>query len=98
MNAKAPTEYILASKWHGTLYIGVTSDLAKRVWEHKQNYAEGFTKKYVVHDLVYFEQCEDMVAAIQREKQMKKWDRAWKIQLIEKQNPNWRDLWPDICC
>ena len=88
----------MASKWHGTLYIGVTSDLAKRVWEHKQNYAEGFTKKYVVHDLVYFEQCEDMVAAIQREKQMKKWDRAWKIQLIEKQNPNWRDLWPDICC
>ncbi|HEX5391848.1 MAG TPA: GIY-YIG nuclease family protein [Rhodocyclaceae bacterium] len=88
--------YILASKPNGTLYIGVTSDLVKRVWEHKQDLVEGFTKQYGVHDLVYFEQHESMPAAIEREKQLKHWNRQWKINLIEEQNPGWRDLWPEI--
>ena len=93
---RQPVVYILASKKHGTLYIGVTSDLVKRVWEHKQDIVEGFTRKYHVHNLVYFEQHEGMNEAIQREKQLKKWNRAWKIELIEKTNAAWRDLWPDI--
>jgi len=93
---KLPVVYILASRRNGTLYVGVTSDLVKRVWEHKQNLVAGFTQKYRVHDLVYVEQHEDMVQAIQREKQIKKWNRAWRIELIEKENPMWRDLWPDI--
>lgn len=91
-----PTVYILASKRNGTLYVGVTSDPIKRIWEHKQDAVAGFTRKYQVHDLVYFEQHENMSQAIQREKQIKKWNRAWKIELIEKHNPAWRDLWPDI--
>ena len=94
--AKQPAVYILASKRNGTLYIGVTSDLVKRIWEHKQDVVAGFTRKYQVHTLVYFEQYEDMNQAIQREKQIKKWNRAWKIELLEKSNPVWRDLWPDI--
>jgi len=94
--SKHPTVYILASKPNGTLYIGVTSDLVKRVWEHMQDQVEGFTKKYGVHTLVYFEQYEDMSQAIQREKQLKKWNRQWKIELIEKQNSGWRDLWSEI--
>jgi len=73
---KQPAVYILASKRNGTLYVGVTSDLIKRVWEHKNDLAEGFTKKYGVHSLVYFEQCDDMITAIGREKQLKKWNRA----------------------
>lgn len=81
---------------HGTLYIGMTSDLVKRVWEHKQDLVEGFTRKYQVHNLVYVEQHEGMNEAIQREKQLKKWNRAWKIELIEKTNATWRDLWPEI--
>lgn len=93
---KQPTVYILASQRNGTLYIGVTSDLVKRVWEHKNDLVEGFTKKYHVHHLLYFEQHQDMVNAIAREKLLKKWNRAWKIDLIEKNNPQWRDLWPDI--
>ncbi len=93
---KQPTVYILASQRNGTLYIGVTSDLIKRVWEHKSDLAEGFTKKYQVHLLVYFEQHQDMLAAITREKQLKKWNRDWKLALIEKSNPAWRDLWQDI--
>ncbi|RTL51476.1 MAG: GIY-YIG nuclease family protein [Rhodocyclaceae bacterium] len=93
---KHPAVYILASKPNGTLYIGVTSDLLKRIWEHKQDLAEGFTKKYGVHDLVYFEQHETMPQAIEREKQLKHWNRKWKVGLIEKQNPGWRDLWPEI--
>ena len=68
----------------------------KRIWEHKNDLVEGFTRQYGCHTLVYFEQYEDMTNAIQREKQMKKWNRAWKIGLIEKQNPNWQDLWPEI--
>ena len=93
---KQPTVYILASKRNGTLYIGVTSDLVKRIWEHKNQLVEGFTKKYHVQQLVYFEQHQDMLSAITREKQLKKWNRAWKIALIEEGNPDWRDLWEDI--
>ena len=94
---KRPVVYILASKRNGTLYVGVTSDLVKRVWEHKQDIVAGFTQTYRVHDLVYFEQHDDIRLAIQREKQIKKWSRAWKIELIEKTNPAWQDLWSNIC-
>ena len=90
--SKQPAAYILASKRNGTLYIGVTSNLRKRASEHKNDFAQGFTNRYGVHRLVYFELCEDMMSAIRREKQMKKWNRAWKLELIEKQNPAWRDL------
>ena len=93
---KQPAVYILASKRNGTLYIGVTSDLPKRAWEHKNDLVEGFTKRYKVHRLVYYELHGDMETAIKREKQMKKWNRAWKLELIEKQNPDWRDLWEEI--
>ncbi|MHB9021168.1 MAG: GIY-YIG nuclease family protein [Halothiobacillus sp.] len=93
---KQPAVYILASQRNGTLYIGVTSDLIKRIWEHKNNVVEGFTQKYNVHQLVYFEQHQEMLAAITREKQLKKWNRDWKLALIEKNNPDWRDLWGDI--
>jgi putative endonuclease len=85
--------YILASKPHGTLYIGVTSDIIKRVYQHKHNSVPGFTKKYSVHDLVYVETHDDMNAALLREKQLKKWNRAWKINLIERNNPSWNDLY-----
>ena len=93
---KLPAVYLLASKRNGTLYAGVTSDLIKRVWEHKQDLVAGFTKRYGVHMLVYFEQHVDMITAIEREKQIKRWNRAWKIELIEENNPNWRNLWPDV--
>lgn len=85
--------YILASKKNGTLYIGVTSDLIKRVYEHKNDLIDGFTKKYKVHALVYYETAEDITSAITREKQLKKWNRAWKVDLIEKDNPEWIDLY-----
>ncbi len=88
--------YIIASKINGTLYIGVTSNLVKRVYEHKNKLVEGFTKKYNVHVLVHYETIEDINSAITREKQLKKWKRQWKIELIEKNNPNWRDLYYDI--
>ena len=88
--------YIMASKRNGTLYIGVTSDLVKRVFEHKQGWGDGFTKKYGIRDLVYFAHCTDITEAIIKEKQMKKWIRQWKIDLIEKENPEWRDLYVDI--
>jgi putative endonuclease len=91
-----PAVYILASQRNGTLYIGVTSDLVKRIWEHKNNPVEGFTKRYGVHSLVYFELHTDMLAAVAREKQIKKWNRAWKLKLIEKVNPDWLDLWSEI--
>jgi putative endonuclease len=91
-----PAVYILASRRNGTLYVGVTSELVKRVYEHKQDLADGFTRKYGVHQLVYFELAEDMLAAISREKQIKKWKRAWKVELIERANPEWRDLYPEI--
>ena len=85
--------YILTSKRNGTLYIGVTNNLIKRVYEHKNDIINGFTKKYHVHKLVYYEQTNDINSAIQREKQLKKWRRQWKIDLIEKNNPNWDDLY-----
>jgi putative endonuclease len=85
--------YILASKRNGTLYIGVTSDLIKRIYEHKNNLVDGFTKLYSIHTLVYFEQTNDIKSAITREKQLKKWNRKWKLGLIEKGNPQWNDLY-----
>ena len=88
--------YILASKKNGTLYIGVTSDILKRVYEHKNNLVEGFTAKYNVHMLVYYEVYEDVTAAITREKQLKKWRRAWKTGLIERENPAWMDLYYEL--
>jgi len=88
--------YILANKRNGTLYIGVTSDLIKRVYEHKKDLIEGFTKKYKVHRLVYFEQTDNIESVIQREKQLKNWRRKWKIELTEKTNPKWRDLYYDL--
>ena len=96
MNARAFYVYILASGLGGTLYIGVTNDLVRRVFEHRQKSAEGFTKRYNVDRLVYYEQFEDIENAIRREKRLKKWNRAWKISLIEKLNPNWDDLFPGI--
>jgi putative endonuclease len=93
---RQPAVYILASKRNGTLYVGVTSYLIQRIWQHKQNHVDGFTKEYRIHLLVYFEVLQTMVEAIQREKQLKKWDRGWKLRLIEKHNPYWRDLFPDI--
>jgi putative endonuclease len=89
---KTPCVYIMASKKNGTLYVGVTSNPAKRVFEHKSDLVEGFTKKYGVHLLAYLETHEDMQGAIVREKQIKKWKRDWKIDLIESTNPNWQDL------
>jgi len=89
---RQPAVYILASKRNGTLYIGLTSDLQKRTWEHKNDLADGFTRKYGVHRLVYYELHEDMISAITREKQIKKWNRAWKLELIEEQNQRWLDL------
>ncbi|MDX1520596.1 MAG: GIY-YIG nuclease family protein [Anaerolineae bacterium] len=88
--------YILASKKNGTLYIGMTNNLKHRAYEHKNNIVEGFTKKYGVRTLVYYEQTPDVNAAITREKQLKKWNRQWKIKLIEKENPNWDDLYPAL--
>jgi putative endonuclease len=88
--------YILASKPHGTLYIGVTSDLISRGFEHRNAMKPGFTSRYRVKDLVYFEQHGDVHAAIQREKTLKKWPRQWKLNLIEKDNPHWTDLLPEL--
>lgn len=88
--------YLLASQRNGTLYVGVTSDLIKRVWEHKNDVRDGFTKRYGVHRLVYYEVHEDIREAIRREKRVKKWKRAWKIQLIEQMNPIWRDLYDEL--
>jgi len=93
---KSPAVYILASQPNGTLYIGVTSDLIKRVWQHREGLADGFTKKYGVKILVWYEQHETMESAIGKEKAMKKWLRKWKLETIEKSNPRWLDLWPEI--
>jgi len=90
---KRPAVYILANKRNGTLYIGVTSDLAKRIWEHQNNMAEGFSKRYGVHLSVWYELHETMESAIKREKQMKEWKRKWKLELIENTNPDWQDLY-----
>jgi putative endonuclease len=88
--------YILASKRNGTLYIGVTSNLVKRIYEHKNDFVNGFTKKYKVHILVYYEIINDYKNAVLLEKQIKEWQRKWKLALIEKTNPDWRDLYQDI--
>lgn len=88
--------YILASRQNGTLYIGVTDDIVQRVYEHQNDLVDGFTKKYPVHNLVYFEQHHDVKEAILREKQLKKWKRYWKIKLINQQNPTWIDLYDSI--
>jgi len=88
--------YILASMKNGTLYVGETNNLLRRVYEHKNDLVDGFTKKYKVHKLVYYEETNDAFAAIQREKQIKKWKRQWKIDLIEKDNPEWKDLYYDL--
>ena len=93
---KQPCVYMLASKRNGTLYVGVTSDLMKRLWEHKNDMVEGFTKRYGVHMLVWHEQHETMESAIAREKAIKEWKRKWKLELIEKENPGWKDLHNDL--
>ena len=95
-NEEQPAVYILASAKNGTLYTGVTSDLVKRIWEHKNNLVDGFTKRYSVHDLVWFELHDTMDSAINREKNIKEWKRAWKLKMIEKDNPAWRDLYIDV--
>ena len=88
--------YILASQRNGTLYVGLTNDLVRRVWEHKTHAVGGFTAKYRVHRLVHFEQCDDPEAAILREKQIKNWHREWKLRLIEESNPEWNDLYDEL--
>ncbi|MBF0284720.1 MAG: GIY-YIG nuclease family protein [Magnetococcales bacterium] len=94
---KLPTVYILASKPKGTLYVGVTTNIVQRVWQHREKLVDGFTKQYNVHELVWFEPHESMESAILREKALKRWNRAWKLELIEKTNPKWIDLWAAIC-
>jgi putative endonuclease len=96
MNEKMYWVYILASRIGGTLYIGVTSDLVQRVYEHRSGAVPGFISKYGVYRLVYFEEFGDIENAIRREKRLKKWNRSWKVQLIEEVNPNWDDLFPAI--
>ena len=88
--------YILASKRNGTLYTGVTSDLVKRVWQHKEDIIDGFTRKYAVKMLVYYEVFCDAESAITREKQINKWQRIWKLRIIEDKNPLWKDLFHEI--
>lgn len=87
--------YILANRKR-TLYVGVTNDLVKRIYEHKQKFVDGFTKKYCMDMLVYYEATNDVISAIEREKQIKKWNRAWKLRLIKKMNPYWVDLYPNL--
>ncbi len=93
---RQPCVYILASKRNGTLYTGVTSNLVKRIWEHKNNVVEGFTQKYSIHTLVWYEMHETMDTAIQREKNIKNWKRAWKLKMVEEMNPQWRDSYPEL--
>jgi len=94
--SRSPAVYILASAKNGTLYIGVTSDLVQRVWQHREHLTDGFTDRYEVDRLVWYEMHETMESAILREKRLKKWNREWKIRLIGRTNPEWRDLWQDI--
>ena len=94
---KIPCVYILASRPNGTLYTGVTSDIVQRVWFHKNDLVDGFTKRHAVHNLVWYEVHESMESAIGREKAIKRWRRAWKVDLIEKYNPFWADLYDDVC-
>ncbi|MEK6550468.1 MAG: GIY-YIG nuclease family protein [Pseudomonadota bacterium] len=93
---KQPCVYLLASRRNGTLYVGVTSNLVKRVWEHKNNIVEGFTKRYGIHLLVWYEVHESMESAITREKAIKTWKRKWKLELIEKENSEWKDLYAKL--
>ena len=93
---RQPCVYLLASGRNGTLYIGVTSNLAGRIWQHREHVVAGFTDKYGVTKLVWYELHGTMEEAILREKRIKKWNRAWKIRLIDEKNPSWRDLWPDV--
>lgn len=93
---KQPYVYILASKPYGTLYVGVTSDLIQRIYQHRSGCIQGFTKTYKINQLVYFEECGNMENAISREKTLKKWRRDWKIDLIEKNNPHWDGLYPPL--
>ncbi|MCX6766559.1 MAG: GIY-YIG nuclease family protein [Candidatus Moranbacteria bacterium] len=88
--------YILASGRNGTLYTGVTNNLLRRVWQHKKGTFDGFTKKYKVHMLVYYESTENIISAIEQEKRIKVWKRKWKLDLIEKNNPQWKDLFLEI--
>jgi len=96
MNDRHYYVYILASKPYGTLYVGVTNDLVRRVWEHKSDFVPGFTRRYGVHTLVWYEQHANVEAAITREKQIKEWQRRWKIELIMRQNSGWKDLWWEV--
>ena len=91
-----PCVYMLANKRNGTLYIGVTGNLVKRIWEHKSDAVEGFTKKYRLHTLVWYESHPTMESAISKEKALKHWERAWKLRLIERENPAWEDLYPAL--
>ncbi len=93
---RLPCVYILASRPGGALYLGVTSNLVQRVWQHKSSAAEGFSHRYNIARLVWYEQHENMESAIRREKAIKRWNRAWKARLIEESNPSWRDLYEDI--
>ena len=93
---KQPAVYILSNKRNGTLYTGVTSDLIKRIWQHRNEHVDGFSKTYSTHLLVYYEIHGDMISAITREKQIKAWKREWKINVIEEFNPYWHDLYPEI--
>ena len=93
---KQPCVYLLASQRNGTLYVGVTSDLVKRVWQHRNAQADGFTKRHQIHHLVWYEVHATMHSAIAREKAIKEWKRAWKLELIERGNPQWRDLYDEI--
>ena len=97
MRERSPCVYMLASQRNGTLYIGVTSDLLRRLWQHRNGEVDGFTRDHSVHRLVWFEQHDTMLSAITREKQLKKWKRDWKLRLIEENNPYWHDLWGQIC-
>lgn len=97
MRERQPCVYILASDRNGTLYVGVTSNLPARVWHHRNEVVEGFSHQYQVHKLVWYEVHESMESAIRREKAIKKWSRAWKLELVERTNPYWRDLYPEIC-
>ena len=98
MQQKKSYVYILASRKNGTLYIGVTSNLVQRIWQHKNKMVAGFTAKYGVDQLVYYEEYSDITIAISREKRLKTWIRTWKLKLIEKSNPDWEDLYSKISC
>ena len=96
MNQKASYVYILASAPYGVLYIGVTTDLVRRTWQHREGFVDGFSKEYGAHMLVWYEEHGELMEAVKREKQLKKWNRAWKLDMISTHNPKWRDLYLDF--